>query len=1107
MVSTIRLSLLFFFALVFTFPTQTHAQFYNGLNQTFGKNRVQHDDFFWTYYRFDKYEYYFYPDARKVANYAAKTTPKISYDLQKFFDFYLDSKIYFVVYNNIGHFRQSNIGYNEDEESMGGVTQIAGNKVFLYYDGDYEALEAQIKKGIASIIVNQMMYGENWREVLKNSALLSIPDWYTRGIVSYAANPWNVELDNALRDGILSGRFEKFNRLERRDAEVAGHSLWNYIAEVYGESVIPNILYMARVSKNIESGFLFVLGVSLGELIDESLLYYKVRYDTEEENFEDPKAEPEPIRSKRNRVYDQWVVSPDGKYAAFTTNKIGKQKIYVFDREKEKVKKIFRQGYKLDRITDYSYPILTWSPDGKNLAIINEKKSEPFLGLYNVEKKKITWRDIFKIDKVYCANYSSNGDYLALSGMKKGQTDIFTLKLSSNVMTQLTNDVFDDKQPRFINNDSKIIFASNRNSDTLVTNPREDAYNKDVSNWDIFTYDLSAKNDPLERITETPNADEQYPSAIAKNEYVMISDENGIYNRYKAVVDSFITGIDTSIHYRYETKKTPLTNYKRNIKSQDFAPTFEEFGQLMRINGKYKMYAISKDESLNPINYTLSPTKFKEDQFFETELEENIPNVEEVKQEDKIIYTRVKVFEDQQEESFIDIDNYTFEDEKSESEKKQEKQRQVQEELPKNSRFITLKSDQKKKQNTFEVELPQQRNYNLNFVATDIITNVDFDFANQLYQPFNGGPWVNPGMGMVAKVQLFDLFEDYLVEGGMRYAFSSDNTELFASLENRVPRMDRKYSFQRQALTSVGNFSISKVIIHQAKAELRYPFNEVISLRSTFNVRNDRSIALSTDRRTLQEPDTYTNWVGAKLELVFDNVIEKGLNLYNGSRWKIFYERYQEIGRGITDINVFGFDFRHYQKIHRDIIWASRVAGSSSFGNRKLVYYLGGVDNWVVLNQQENPRFNNNTQIAQDQNYYFQALATNMRGFQQNIRNGNNFAVINNELRFPVIKYFAKKPIKSEFWGNLQVIGFSDVGTAWTGQSPFSEENTFNTVEINDGPLTIRLENKKNPIIGSYGFGIRSKIWGYFGRIDYAWGIEDGIILEPRIHLSFGLDF
>ena len=32
-----------------------HAQFYNGMNMTFGKNRVQWTDFHWSYYMNDMY--------------------------------------------------------------------------------------------------------------------------------------------------------------------------------------------------------------------------------------------------------------------------------------------------------------------------------------------------------------------------------------------------------------------------------------------------------------------------------------------------------------------------------------------------------------------------------------------------------------------------------------------------------------------------------------------------------------------------------------------------------------------------------------------------------------------------------------------------------------------------------------------------------------------------------------------------------------------------------------------------------------------------------------------------------------------------------------------
>jgi len=1083
------------------FAGQTQAQFYNGLNQTFGKNRVQYEDFFWTYYRFQNQEYYFYPEGKKAADFAAKTTPKIIKEQQKFFDYYLNAKLYFLIYTNISDFRQSNIGVNDEENGMGGVTHISGNKIFLYFNGDYESFENQIKTGVASIMVNQMMFGENWKEVIKNSALLSIPDWYTSGLVSYAANPWNVEMDGYLRDAIISDRFKKYNRLSEKDAEIAGHSLWNYISEVYGQAVIPNILYMARVSKNIESGFLFVLGVGLNDLIDESLLYYKVRYETEDDASEKVMAEAEPIKTRKNRVYDQWAINTDGSFGAFTTNKLGKAKVYLYNSEKEKKKKVYKKGYKLDRINDYKQPILAWHPDGNILAIVTDKKGKPMLGFYNLDDKKIIWREVFKVDKIYDATFSEKGDYLALSAVQKGQSDLYTLKLSSNVISQITNDIFDDKQPRFIDGDSKLIFTSNRQTDTLTSNPREDAFNNKVDNWDVFTFDLNSKSNQLERLSNTPNIDEFYPSQIKNDEYTWISDENGVYNRYFVTIDSSIASIDTTINYKYFAKTNPVTNYQRNIQRQYFPVNSDHYAQSLTINSKYKMYDMSKQETLTPLGYKLDLTKFQESQLDKVEkTKSTAPTVK--KDDSKLIYTRVKVFEENQTESVINIDNYQFTDETSPSKKVDE------EEVPTNSRFITLKSKTNENEGNQEIQLPQQRNYFLNFVASDLITSIDFDFANQIYQPFNGGPWTNPGMGSVAKVELYDLFEDYKVVGGLRYAFNNNNREFFLSLENRIGRLDKKYSLQRQGIISAGNVSVNKIVIHQLKYDMNYAFNEVFGLRSTLSLRNDRTVALSTDRRSLQTPDSYINWMGAKFELVFDNVIDKGLNLYNGTRGKVFYERYQQIDDFQTDINIVGLDFRHYQKINRDLIWAIRFAGSTSFGNRKLVYYMGAVDNWFTLSQDpDNPKFNPDTRIAQDQNYYFQAIATNLRGFQQNIRNGNSFAVINNELRWPIFKYFANKPIKSEFWGNFQIIGFTDIGTAWTGNNPFSDENTFNTVEIIDGPVTVRLDNKKNPIVGSYGMGLRSKLWGYFGRLDYGYGIEDGKVLKPRVHLSFGLDF
>ena len=1088
------------------------AQFYHGSEQSFGKNRVQYDEFIWSFYKFDQYNVYFYNEGKTLAKYTAKTASRTLKEMQETFDYDLDERIYFMIYNKLEDFRQSNIGYNPNTNpNIGGVTRIQGSKVFLYFEGDHKKMEDQIRSGIAQIIIRKMMYGENWKEMIKNSTLLNLPEWYVNGLVSYATNPWSVEIDNRLRDGVLSERFEKFNHLTGLDAEYAGHSLWNYIAEVYGESVIPNILYMARISRNIESGFLFVLGVSLKTLTYESQHYYRVKYELEEEIREEVKIDPLKVKSRKNRSYSQLKVSPDGNFASFVTNQQGQYKVFIYDIQKKKLKRIAKGNHKLDRINDYDYPLLAWHPKGTYLTMINEKKGGVNLYLFPVEKGKKEVKPIFRLDRVLDYGYSDDGRWIVMSAMSKGQSDIFVYKVAASAQEQITNDVFDDLHPRFLNGKNEIIFSSNRSNDTLGINDDESdlitKYN------DLFIYNYKEKDDVLRRVTNTPNVHEVQPMNYFDNTFVFLSDDNGIVNRYQATVDSAISFVDTTIHYRYFTKSYPISNYRRNILEQDISLESGKYAQIIFNDGKYGLYV--DDLAKEPVRYDseIQDTRFRENMEIEEFLKSDTVGAAEDPNENKVSYITVDVFNDPlpKDSNSIDINNYTFGNE----EPKEEQPVNREEEGPtQNKRFVKLSKKSDALDTAFaateigEFVMPQNRNYNINFTSTDIVTQFDFDFANQIYQRFNGGPYFNPGMGSFVKLGVLDLFEDYKLEGGFRYSFNGNNTEYFISLANRERRLDKKYVLMRQAVTQVtqpDNVTLTKTYVHQGKAIFRWPFSEVAAIQPSFNLRNDRSVVLSVDQPSLQAPDEYITWGGGKLEYIFDNTIERGLNLYNGLRFKLFAEYMQEIGAPNSDIAIVGADFRHYQKIHRSLIWANRFAGSTSFGSRKLVYYMGSVDNWIVLSDRE--RFDFDTDIARDQNYYFQTIATNMRGFIQNARNGNSFAVLNSELRWPIFKYFLNKPIKSDLISNFQIIGFGDVGSAWTGSNPYSDDNSFNTTEIKKGPLLISLENQRDPIIGSYGFGFRSKIWGYFVRFDWAWGVEDGEVQDPITHLSLGLDF
>jgi hypothetical protein len=262
-------------------------------------------------------------------------------------------------------------------------------------------------------------------------------------------------------------------------------------------------------------------------------------------------------------------------------------------------------------------------------------------------------------------------------------------------------------------------------------------------------------------------------------------------------------------------------------------------------------------------------------------------------------------------------------------------------------------------------------------------------------------------------------------------------------------------------------------------------------------------VTSSTDPQSLVAPTFRQYQVGARLEYVFDNTVYRGLNLYNGTRYKIWAERYQrpDILDQRSDFNILGFDFRHYKKIHRDLIFAFRFSGSTTFGRYKLAHYLGGVDNWLFQ------RVDNSLPALDTAVFYHQTFMGPMRGFFVNARNGNSFALANAEIRWPVFKYFMKKPIKSDFIENFQIVTFFDAGSAWTGASPYSNDNLFNRTTVVRNPITVEIENNKDPIVYGYGFGLRSRVLGYFLRADWAWGVDDRRVLPRVFYLSLNLDF
>ena len=105
------------------------------------------------------------------------------------------------------------------------------------------------------------------------------------------------------------------------------------------------------------------------------------------------------------------------------------------------------------------------------------------------------------------------------------------------------------------------------------------------------------------------------------------------------------------------------------------------------------------------------------------------------------------------------------------------------------------------------------------------------------------------------------------------------------------------------------------------------------------------------------------------------------------------------------------------------------------------------------------------------------------------------------------MKMIYRRPLASEFLKHFTLTAFADAGCAFTGKSPADMGNPYNTQYLNTPNYTMSITSRRNPWILGAGYGVRSRILGYFVKYDKARGWQEGRWKRTMHYLSVGLDF
>ncbi|MGE5108947.1 MAG: hypothetical protein ACM3H8_15515 [Sphingobacteriales bacterium] len=1109
----------------------------------FGKNRVQYKKLKWRYYQSENFNIYFAQNGLELAKYVVQVAENELPGIEKFVEYGLQRRANLVVYNSYDEYQQSNIGLGIDWQNTGGVTKLVNNKAILYYTSDHALLKKQIKEAIANILVQNVLFGDDIGEFASNQALLDLPKWMVDGYIAYVGENWSTDLDDKLKSAMLGSDYKSFYHFAFDKPLLAGHAFWNFIEERYKKENVTYLLYLSRIYKNVNRACEQICKKKFKPLLAEFMQVTLKKY------YDD-------IRGRKNAPSGKLSIlkeiNQNTDYVRFEANPLPKSFSYGLAEFKKGVlrvvlvenfidrKVLWKSGVRnLEQDLNPNYPILAWDPKGTRLAVVTIDEGKINFFVYDLLRRLKVDKQVLsdKFDQVQDMKYMLDANTLVFSAVKNGHSDIFVYKIKEQKLEQITNDVYDDIDPSFASFPGKsgILYSSNRPSADAVS---ADTVMPSNNRYNIYLVDNWNKTEfkQLSKLTNIKMGNARFPSQYNVNHFTFVADENGVGNRYAGFFRSQKAGIDTVIVIGDEVLRNPdaleldstlkawnkqepdsigyfsitvdstytfpISNYQSSLLESRIAGDNGQVTEVTR-QGDYKfLYKLKVDENLlRKRNVNPRPTEYVK-RIIKAERIAKGEAIEQIKSTTDTAANKKDFFQSE------------FANDKPDSTTTTQSIKEAED--------ISAEFNPLKKSKLF----PYIKKFSADYAVVGFNNNVLFN-RYQAYQ--NGaGPIKlandNTLNGML-RVGISDVMEDYKFIGAIRPSTDLKDNEVMFSFLNLKKRLDWGLTYYRGTATNRYYpffegidvpIPLIKSISNIYQLNLTYPFNKVQSLRYAGALREDRLIIKAEDGdlgSSLKEPDTITRFITNRLEFVHDNTLNPTLNIWKGLRFKAYMDLNLQLGLKDQLTYNFGVDARHYLQIYRNFIWAVRGAADVSWGTKKIIYYLGGVDGWLMFGNNGNPGneryFNSSNQPDPDQDYAYQSLAVNLRGFKQNVANGNNAAVINSELRLPLFSTFINRPINNAFLRNFQLVQFFDMGTAWNGRFDNFKRPSVRYND-NNNPPTVSVLIKApgfGPFVAGYGFGARSTLLGYFLRFDAGWPVSGFFKGKPQLYFALGLDF
>ncbi len=1050
---------------------ESHAQFFG-----FGKNRVQYSQFDWRFIQSEHFDVYYYDSENYyLAEFTANSLEAAYAQLQRDFRHQLNDRIAVIIYDSHTDFSQTNVvPLPVDAQGIGGVTDKFKNRITIPFMGNYGDYRQVLHHELVHAMFNDKFYGGTIQSIIQNNIQLVIPLWFEEGLAEYVSLGWDTDTDMFIREAVMNNMMPPIQQMGGFMAYRGGQAFWNFIVEEYGREKIGEILQRVRQTRSIEAGLRQSLGLSMTELNERFQDYLRKIYFPEIAVREDLRDIGNLITTDRfRRAYNTSpAVSPQGDRVAMISNARGFFDVIVLNAtDGSRIKTLIRGEDNVDfEELNILRPNLTWSPDGRQLALSTRSGGSVDLAIVDYQTEEVQKIVFPQLDAIGSVAWSPDGKMIAFQGNAGPYTNIFVYNLENGDFISATNDVFSDFDPAWSADSRYLLFASDRGPHTEVNTFQSDfnvLLNPYLGQSDIYMLRLGSNR--ATRLTSTPNWNETRPIMTQDGRLIYISDQNGINNVYEMDLES--------------RTSYPLTDLISGVMQMSISAD----GNLLAINsfnrGFVHIFTIDnvfdrrKTEPLQRNHWAERrlrepagqrvPAKGLAFQMFEDDLQrmsatelvrQTSAIMDLIREQEPEIPADPELLADEPDTAdvssdVIDFRNYVFGD--------------GLEDLI-TTTHVDLAREERATRTDDGRFIP--RRYRLEF-------SPDITYAA-------GGVSTFYGTYALAAFTFSDLLGNHRINLITNLQFDLRNSDYeisYGYFANRTNYLIRYFHTSRNFLVLSRDFSDFEQVrfrFYGGGLQFQYPINKFSRIDygiSLINISRDFSLVYAnvsdSENAFFFYPEvTYTR----------DLTRPGFLSPLSGRRYAISLTGSPPLSSDIIGFASVIGDVRQYFHLGMGYVFAFRGSGAASFGPDAQNFFMGGMQNWINFRWAEG-----SLQTDRLEDIFFTIPALPLRGHFFNSAIGNRFGLFNAEFRFPLIAAMLPGPIPIIPLYNIQGTAFFDVGAAWDGAN-------------------------RDAILAGTGFGLRTILLGLPFRYDLAWpyDFEDGTGFGRRVHyFSIGLDF